>query len=274
MENSLTHIEIVSSSFTNIYAASGLPVGTRISIQNVGPSLIQVYIGTSPDSGKGEIVKPFEFYIVAAGVPGCFVKTNNGQTTTVAIQPKPYNLLGLPVDERVYTGYKAITIQSFTEANSKNGTEFEFSCESATVAAGASLDIVFTTDGIPVLIKNRQVSFSGAEIRAALYKGTTYTGGTTVPIFNLNTDLLLPTYSVAKLSPTITSLGTLVSATPVFYGATNQGNRYVGTFSTTGAERVLSKNTTYLYRVTNQDIGVCKISIYTSFYEGELSSQN
>lgn len=274
MENSLAHVAIVGSAFTDVYTSSGVLVGTKISIQNIGPSLIQVYLGTSPENTKGEIIRPFEFYIVAAGVTGCFVKTNNGQTSQIAIQPRPYNTLGSPIDERVYTGYKALTVQSFTESNSKNGTQFEFSYESDSVAAGANLDMIFQTDGIPILIKNRQISFTGERVSASVYKNTTFTGGTNLVLHNLNTDLMLPTFCTAKTGITVTNVGTLVSATPTTHGSAGQGNRVIGTYAVGGAERVLALNSTYLLRVTNNDSSACRISVYITYYEGEISSQN
>ena len=48
----------------------------------------------------------------------------------------------------------------------------------------------------------------------------------------------------------------------------------VGTFATAGIERVLKPNTSYLLRITNNDTVACKVAVYTTFYEGELSSQN
>ena len=48
----------------------------------------------------------------------------------------------------------------------------------------------------------------------------------------------------------------------------------VGTFATAGIERVLKPNTAYLLRITNNDAAACKVAVYTTFYEGELSSQN
>lgn len=274
MENSKQHLLVSGTSFTNVYSSSGITVGTKINIQNLSSFPLLIYIGSSPNPEYGEVILPFENYLVAAGVSGCFVKTTSAIQGVISVQSRPYNVLGTPIDERVYTGYKGLTVQSFIESNSKNGTQFEFSYESNTVDVGASLDMIFQTAGIPVLIKNRQISFTGAQIHAQVYKNPIYTGGTNLGIYNLNTDLALPTYCTAKESPAVTNTGTLVSATPVTYGSSDQGNRSTGTYGASGAERVLSLNSTYLLRITNLDTVSCKIGVYITYYEGEISSQN
>lgn len=276
MESSRQHVTLDGDVFTNIYDETSIPVGTKISIQNLSSSAIFIYVGATPGSSKGEVLLPFDFYIVAAGTLGCFVKTTSDYPGLIAVQTGAYSQVGSPIDERVYTGLKGLTIQSFTEANSKNGTEFELSYHNASVAAGANYDLLFTTGSKPVLIKNRQVIFTGAEVQTQVYKGTTVTPatGTATSIFNHNTRLLYPSLCTAIVSPTVTGLGTAVSAAAVTYGTADQGNRTHGTYSVGGSERVLQTNTAYLLRVTNTSASACKVSVYISFYEGELSSEN
>lgn len=49
---------------------------------------------------------------------------------------------------------------------------------------------------------------------------------------------------------------------------------FTNVYTATGLERVLAPNTTYTLVVTNNSADPCKISIFVTYYEGELSSLN
>lgn len=273
MENNRVNIGITNV-FSNIYSALSVAVGTKIAIQNQGADEIVVCISSIATDRAGYILRPFEYLIVPAGSPGCFVKSLDNPVGFISAQLGGWNMPGIPIDERVYTGYKAFTVQSFVEANSKNGTQYEYTAANNAVSAGSNFDIVMTTGSKPVLIKNRQISFTGAEVQVSVFKNTVFSAGTALAIYNLNTAMVAPTVSTAKFAPTISNIGTQTGATTTTYGTPDQGNRAIGTYGLIGTERVLAPNTNYLLRVTNADTSTCKISAYISFYEGELSSEN
>lgn len=274
MENNRVSIGITNS-FSDVYSALSVAVGTKLAIQNQGPDEILVCIAPTATNNAGYILQPFEFLIVPAGSTGCFVKCMENPLGRISAQVGGWNVPTAQIDERVYTGLKGLTVQSFTEVNSKNGTQYEFSFVNEALAASANLDVVLTVGSKPVLIKNKDISFTGTEISSVVYKGAVFTAGTALSIYNLNTTAGFGApLSAAKQQPTITDTGSQISANVKSYGIANQGNKTSGTFQTSGAEIVLQPNTNYLFRITNLNGEACKVSGYVSFYEGELSSEN
>lgn len=75
-------ISTTSTGWIDIYAATGLAVGTSISIQNQGRSelIVDVYSTTTPGNMvfAGYSVEPGEERIVDAGVVGCFARCVDG----------------------------------------------------------------------------------------------------------------------------------------------------------------------------------------------------
>lgn len=259
--------------FTNVYTASGIALGTKLLIQNLSSSELFVSLYATAQN-QGFVVKPYDYYIVPSGSLGCFVRNTSEYGGYISVEMGAWNAIGAPIDERVYTGLKGLTVQSFVEANSKNGTQFELSYNNNAVPAGGNFDFVLRTGSKPVLIKSRQISFTGTGVEVRVYKDSVNTDGTSVPIYNLNTDLLLGTLVQAVTAPTITSTGTEIGARNITYGVADTLNKPIGTFTVGGNERVLKTNTNYLLRVTNLDTSPCKVSTYITYYEGEISSLN
>lgn len=169
----------------------------------------------------------------------------------------------------LFVGLRAMTTQSYTEANVKNGLQFECGTTINTIAAGANLDILFITGAKPVIVKSRSISFSGAGIVATVYEGTTTSAaGSTLAVSNLSRINPIPTTATVTQGPTVTAIGNLISAPNSAVGSTTQGQNILGTFSVGGAERVLKPNTTYLLRVNNTDSSSAKVAVYFSWYEG------
>lgn len=278
MENSRTHIALLGGGFTNLYSAASIAVGTKLGLQNLSSDPILISIGTSGNLSKGYIVEPLGYFVVPAAVSGCFVQTVTGESGVVMIDIGGYNVMGAPLDERLYTGYKALVVQSFTESNSKNGTQHSLSTRNIAVAAGGTLDVTLTTGALPVIIKGLAIQYTGSQIETALYKGTVATGGVIVPTYNLNTDIGLPPLSVTKTSAgtpfTISNQGVQFSPTEYFYGIADQGNKSTPSFIAAGIERILAPNTTYMRRIYNRGASPCVIDFTTTFYEGEISSSN
>lgn len=259
--------------FTNVYTASGIPLGTKLLIQNISSSPIFICLYSTAQN-QGFVIEPFEQYVVPSGSAGCFVKTTSGLGGTIAVETGAWNAIGAPIDERTYNGLKALCVQPFIEANVKNGTQWEFSFENNSVATGATADTILTTGAQFVLVKSRLLSFTGSEIEASVYKNTTYTGGTLTSIYNLNTQLGGSPLSVVRSGVTVTSVGTEIAAKTHAYGTDTNVNQAVGSYNVVGLERVLAPNTSYLLRVTNQSATTIKLAGYITFYEGEISSLN
>lgn len=259
--------------FTDVYTASSTTLGTKMLIQNLSSSALLVCLHSTPQE-NGIVLLPFEQFIIPSGSLGCFVKTTTGYGGVVAVELGAWSALGAPIDYRVYTGLKGLTTQSFIEANVKNGTQWEVSFESTSIASGANSDAILVTGNQYVLIKSRLLNFTGSEIEVSVYKNSTYTGGSNLPIYNLNTVIGGSPLAVMKTGVTVTSIGTEIASKTHYYGTDTNVNQAVGSFSVAGIERVLAPNTIYLLRIINQAATSIKLAGYITFYEGEISSLN
>jgi hypothetical protein len=185
------------------------------------------------------------------------------------------------VDSQVYGGNNAINVQPFTEANSKNGTQYEVAFRTALPAAQDPIDntsaayIAIEVGAQPVLIKSVRIEFVSLEISTTLFRSPTYTGGTELTAYNLNDELAVPDDVVIKaLAPTdVTNEG--IQVTPDFHSLGNEvsGNRLLAAESlVSGVERVLWRNAIYMYKIHNLDtVNPCEISGFATWYQGELS---
>jgi hypothetical protein len=166
-----------------------------------------------------------------------------------------------------YIGLRALTVQSYTEANSKNGTQHEASVYLQSVAGGASNDTIFLTGASTVILKSRTIGFDGLGVTSSIYESPTYTGGT--PITYYNTSAVNPVTGLMQIlgSPSVTGDGVLKFAPSNLIGSgSNQGRGSTG--STDGGERILKANTAYLFRLTNLDPGAQDITSFVSWFEG------
>lgn len=170
----------------------------------------------------------------------------------------------------LYEGLRAMTVQSYTEANVKNGVQYECSIYVGALAGGANIDLVFNTGSKPVIVKNRQVGFTGVGLEAIVYGGTTFTGGTTVPVYNLTALNPVATTVQVLLNPTILTTGTEGGARSHYIGTSSGAGNQVGTFVAPDTERVLAPFTTYMLRLTNLDSQAIKATVYLTWYEGTL----
>jgi len=182
---------------------------------------------------------------------------------------------GPAVDPRVYNGFQGITTQPFTEANVKNGTQFE-AATSGTIAASATIDTVFITGSKPVLIKASDVDIDGAGVTVTLYRTPTYTldSGAPVTPYNLkdSAQLTNPSTVTIRAGVTVQQVGTQVSAPLRIVGGNNPGSQSTPTGRIRGLDRELQPNTTYLRRVVSNDASESQtIATYSTWYEGPLS---
>lgn len=274
MEDSRVNVPVSGTSFVDVYSAMSVAVGTKLAVQNLSSCEVLIYVGASPSEGSGFTLKPFEYYTVPASTSKCWVKSASRTGGHIGVELGGWSIPNAPIDERVYTGLKGLTIQNFTEANSKNGSQFEMCAHTSSVLAGANFDIVMTVGSKPTLIKHREISYTGDSIETKVYKGTIFTGGTSVLAYNMNTKLLYPSVNTIVHSPTVSNAGTLVSAVNQSFGVSPQGNKTTGSYSTSGIERVLEEETAYLLRITNTGAETIKLSVHITWYEGEISSLN
>lgn len=169
----------------------------------------------------------------------------------------------------LYSGLRAMTVQNYTEANVKNGVQYEVSSYNAALAASGNVRTIFVTGAKTVSIKARLVSFDGAGIEARLYRLPVYSGGVSVPYFNLS-DVNPVAGGVTILAgATITNPGTEFGARSYLIGSIEPGSQTSGTFSVAGNERNLAANTAYMLELVSMDTAKAqRVSAYLSWYEG------
>lgn len=173
-----------------------------------------------------------------------------------------------PPPEGIYSGLRVLTVQNYTEANVKNGVQFEGSTI-LQIAGSASNDTIFLTGNLPIALKARNIGFSGIGVSAFIYEGHAYTGGTQATYQNANAINPQNGLSQIIVGSTVTEDGTLVFAPTHSIG--NESNRGKGaTASIVGGERIFKPNTAYLLRLTSLDTQPQTVSSFLSWYEGEL----
>lgn len=170
----------------------------------------------------------------------------------------------------IFEGFRAITVQTYLEANVKNGTQFELSIFNGTLAAAATQDLIFQTGSLPVLIKDRQIATTATLAEFHSYKSPTFVQGAAVPVYNENTNpaIAQPTTVSVHLATSVSAVGAEVSAPTYVVGSTGQGQTVVSTFASNGASRVLQPNTTYLGRFVNTSGSTCAVASFLQWYEG------
>lgn len=170
--------------------------------------------------------------------------------------------------EGITSGTRALTVQSYTESNSKLGAQHEGSALFNITGNGTN-DTFFVTGALPVALKGRVVRYTGEGLIASIFTGATYTGG--VPAAYQNASDINPIAGLSQIivSATVATEGVLAFAPDILIGnTTNQGEGSAG--SIIGREKLLKPNTIYLFRLASQDSQAQDVSSLLTWYEGEL----
>ena len=195
-----------------------------------------------------------------------FVK---GEATVILTTGSAFNSGGEPAPEGLYSGLRAVTVQSYVEANAKLGVQHEISVFISGISGNATNDTLFITGSLPVILKERTASYTGAGVLLEIFEDATYSDiGVPVPSYNLSRIVNTSPEAVFYSGATITTEG--VTAFPPEYLIGNESNQGKGgTNHITGRERILKPNTTYMFRVTSLDGTSQDVWLFDSFYEGE-----
>ena len=71
----------------------------------------------------------------------------------------------------IMIGIRAWVIQTYIEANVKNGLQFEASFDVQNLAAGATHIVAFKTTTKKAIVKARKINYNGSKITARVFKG-------------------------------------------------------------------------------------------------------
>lgn len=178
------------------------------------------------------------------------------------------------VPDGIYGGLAAITVQPYTEANVKNGLQYDMRATwtlASVIPTGQVRKISFQTGAKHVLIKLREFQYIAEEMTLRLFRGPTgVTGGTPLSINNYNArNPVASTVSAAKNVTTTTDGTEFNAADPeVFFGAQTNPQRNQAT-ALQGRERLLLPNTAYLVTITNSGTGDARAEYHLDWYEGD-----
>lgn len=272
-----TFMPVVSSGYSNLNTTLSIPVGTNIFITNTTSYLVYIYTGATQPNASLEFypLNYNESVEIPPSADTVWVRSEDTSTSLMVqyspLAIKPYSSVvsssSSNIPDGVFVGTRAITIQGYTEANVKNGVQFNASRRFTGLAGSANLDSIFRTGSKPVILKARKIGYTGNGVSASIYSSPTYTGGTTSPITNPNN--INPAISEVILlsSPVVTNIGTL--ATAIAYSEGNITSQGRGNAEATLGEEVLMKpNTAYLLRITSLDSSSQNLNAYLSWYEG------
>lgn len=172
-----------------------------------------------------------------------------------------------------FTGLRALTTQPYTEANVKNGVQYNLRAVwpmADTIGAGTSRKLFFQTTTKPVIVKLRELQYLAEELRIELFQSPTgVTGGTPLAIHNYNgVNPVATTVSATKNVTTVTN-GTQFDTTDpeYFFGSANAPQRQTGSIPQ-GRERVLPANSTFLVMISNTGTGEARVQYFLDWYEG------
>lgn len=270
---------ISNSEWVNINTLTSTIIGTPLRIQNTGNYWVNlVESDTQPDAsvesgitlrgvGEGSISD-----LTFAGTKTLWAKSFGLGNATLSIYTGNTFVFGGDLDPRVYTGYQGLTIQPFTEANVKNGTQFTIS-EEIPILTGQTIyrGLKTPNDGNDVLVKTRVINTDGG-MRYTPHSGHTGTvigDDKTSTIVNLNSKSSNVSNCQYYEITSVTSEGPFFD---VIRSATGVGsNRQQGIFSGLGIERVLEQDTEYLLKFENLDNKEIYVVFSITFYVGPLS---
>lgn len=180
----------------------------------------------------------------------------------------------IEIQPEVTGGDQAVTIQTFSELNSKTGRQYQIGLYNPALAVGANADLIIVVGDEDVIIKGVSTQFTGELISATTYKDPVYTGGTPLPYYNFNDRDAVPGTLQLLAGATVTSPGTQVGPTLTSIGAPTSGNRVQTSISLPqGAERIFPAGGTYLFRTINLSDEIIKTSTVATWYQGPISTQ-
>lgn len=195
---------------------------------------------------------------------------------------------GIGMPPGIFTNDRAMTVQSYTEGNVKNGSQFSATTYLTGLTAGEIIDVIVITGDKPVLIKGQGIDIKNSDdILLDWYKGPTYSGGTDISsgIYNQSDINRLPsTVTLIGLLPTnpgagdyspndatkvtVTNVGTKIIPTLVALGTSGIGGSSQARAVVEGLEQVLDANSTYLFRRTARG-ATDSLFGFSTWFEGE-----
>ena len=265
--STLKEVPIPANTWVDAYAGTGITVGKRLSIMNLDSRLLKVtesLVTPDPALYGYKTVAGFESMPTTEKPVGVWIWSS--KPTNVLVE-EYIPLGGIPSD--AFLGMRALNTQNYLESNIKLGVQHEGSTLLSAVSGLTSNNTIFLTGALPVILKSRHISFTGAGVTAFIYEGSTYTGGSSVPYENPNAINPVAGLSQIIVGAAIDTQGTLIFAPDNLIGPDSvQGKGSTG--QNVGQEKVLKPNTVYQLRLKSLDTQAQGIASIISWYEGTL----
>lgn len=146
------------------------------------------------------------------------------------------------------------------------GVMYHCSAINASVASDANFDMLITTpadDYIHMIIE----AASGGLSEVRFYEGAAFSGGTPEAVMNVKRTSTREWGGTMVTAPTVSDVGTLLSAQVMPGGVKNQA---VGGDASFSIEWICKVSTNYLIRLTNRSGGATRMSIGCNHYSSPL----
>lgn len=177
------------------------------------------------------------------------------------------------LDARVQNGDQALTIQPFTEQNSKDGLQFYKNFAIDALATSGTRWTIIQTGNKDVLMKTIDMKGNNELFDFTIFEGTDFTPNTPLTVRNYNLRDTVPASTVTVYDGvTVNANGTQKSDPFRGVGSPSVGGRAIGSARGSGIEFVWKKNTVYGIRQRNLSAtNTLTGEIYTTWYEGPIS---
>lgn len=170
-------------------------------------------------------------------------------------------------------GRKALVTQSYTEANVKNGVQFQYSDYDPALAASGVKNYIFTTGAKPVAMKGRTLMYDGLGVKIEVMASPDFTGGTLESVHGFNAINQEASTAQITKDPTLNDLGVPALPARYYIGSNAGGSRTAAVTAEEafGLETILAPNTTYLIQITSLDTSdTQRLSMFYTWYEGDF----
>ena len=165
----------------------------------------------------------------------------------------------------VFTGQRAMTVQSFTEANVKRGLQF-YARASGIVAANTSWMLGVRVGPQPVVVKARECYSNAETLMVQVYKECEFIDGAPMRVENYND--LTPVGSTTEILTGIvpTDEGVTWGGQERLWGDGKVG-QHLAPWAP-GVERVLAPGRIYIVEIRNLGATVCEVDYGLTWFEG------
>jgi hypothetical protein len=194
---------------------------------------------------------------------GLFEQLAAGSSKMVNSSSETVNIL-----EHATNAFPSISID---HSRIHQGKFFEASIQKASLSAGGTYNISFTTPVSGYMhYRQAQITCSADNLTADFYEGNTISGGATATAFNRNRNNTAAATLSIVTSANITADGTLIQKTFIGGGSGISSTRSGGSLSQEN-EWVLDQNKNYNLRLTNGGTGANTVNVNLVWYESDAT---